>query len=114
MKLTKFTSLPFVNEFLSDPEKVIKKVFIVPHNEAEDSIYVLYEDADEALMKEKEELNELDRVAQELERDEDYQMLRNTTQREIYLLTKYSIPSTTAKRVIELVNMRKILQQEAK
>jgi len=110
MKLTKFTSLPFVNEFLSDPDKVIKKITVIPHDE-KDSIYVLYEDTDEALTKEKEELNELDRVAQELERDEDYQLLRNTTQRELYLLTKYNIPSTTAKRVIELVNMRRILQQ---
>ena len=100
----------FANEFLNDPEKVIKKVTVVPHDETEDAVYVLYEDTDEALTKEKEELNELDRVAQELERDEDYQLLRNTTQRELYLLTKYNIPSSTAKRVIELVNMRRILQ----
>jgi len=111
MKLTKFTSLPFANEFLSDPDKVIKKVTVVPHDETEDAVYILYETADEALSKEKEELKELDRVAQELERDEDYQMLRNTTQRELYLLTKYNVPSTTAKRIIELVNMRKILQE---
>jgi len=111
MKLTKFTSLPFANEFLSDPEKVIKKVLIAPHDETEDAVYILYETADEALSKEKEELNELDKIAQELERDEDYQMLRNTTQRELYLLTKYNVPSTTAKRIIELVNMRKILQE---
>ena len=110
MKIKKFTSLLFANEFLNDPEKVIKKVTVVPHNETEDAVYILYEDTDEALMKEKEELSELDRVAQELERDEDYQMLRNTTQRELYLLTKYNIPSSTAKRVIELVNMRRILQ----
>jgi len=102
--------LLFANEFLNDPEKVIKKVTVVPHDETEDAVYVLYEDTDEALTKEKEELNELDRVAQELERDEDYQLLRNTTQRELYLLTKYNIPSSTAKRVIELVNMRRILQ----
>ena len=111
MKLTKFTSLPFVNEFLSDPDKVIKKITVIPHDE-KDSIYVLYEDIDEALTQEKEELNELDKIAQELERDEDYQMLRNTTQREIYLLVKHNIPSARAKRLIELVNMRKILQEE--
>ncbi len=111
MKLKKFTSLPFVNEFLSDSNIVVKKVLIAPHDETEDAVYILYETADEALTKEKEELNELDRVAQELERDEDYQMLRNTTQRELYLLTKYNVPSTTAKRIIELVNMRKILQE---
>ena len=111
MKLKKFTSLPFVNEFLSDPDKVIKKLTIVPHDKTEDSIYILYETTDEALAKEKEELSMLDKIAQELERDKDYWKLRNTTQREIYLLTKYDIPSTTAKRVIELVNMRKILQQ---
>ena len=99
------------NEFLSDPNIVVKKVLIAPHDETEDAVYILYETADEALSKEKEELNELDRVAQELERDEDYQMLRNTTQRELYLLTKYNITSTMAKRVIELVNMRRILQQ---
>ena len=111
MKLKKFTSLPFVNEFIANEDNIIKKVFIVPHDETEDAVYILYETADEALSKEKEELSELDRVAQELERDEDYQMLRNTTQREIYLLTKYNIPSTIAKRIIELVNMRKILQE---
>jgi len=111
MKLKAFGNLHLANEFLTGDDKAIKKVFIVPHDKTEDSIYILYEDRDEALTKEKEELNELDRVAQEVERDEDYQMLRNTTQRELYLLTKYNIPSTTAKRVIELVNMRKILQQ---
>ena len=99
------------NEFLSDSNIAVKKVLIAPHDETEDAVYILYETADEALSKEKEELNELDRVAQELERDEDYQMLRNTTQRELYLLTKYNITSTMAKRVIELVNMRRILQQ---
>ena len=111
MKLKAFGNLHLANEFLTGEDKAIKKVFIVPHDKVEDSIYVLYEDIDEALTKEKEELNELDRVAQELERDEDYQMLRNTTQRELYLLTKYNVPSTTAKRIIELVNMRKILQE---
>jgi len=111
MKIKSFGNLHLANEFLSDPNIVVKKVLIAPHDETEDAIYILYEDGDEALAKEKEELNELDRVAQELERDEDYQLLRNTTQRELYLLTKYNIPSTTAKRVIELVNMRRILQQ---
>jgi len=111
MKLKAFGNLHMANEFLTGEDKAIKKVFIVPHDKAEDSIYVLYEDRDEALTKEKEELSELDRVAQELERDEDYQMLRNTTQRELYLLTKYNVPSTTARRIIELVNMRRILQQ---
>ena len=110
MKIKSFGNLHMANEFLSDPNIVVKKVLIAPHDETEDAVYILYETADEALSKEKEELSELDRVAQELERDEDYQMLRNTTQREIYLLTKYNIPSTTAKRIIELVNMRKILQ----
>jgi len=111
MKLTKFTSLPFANEFLSDPEKVIKKVLIAPHDETEDAVYFLYETVDEALSKEKEELSELDKIAQEVEKDEGYQKLRNSTQREIYLLSKYDIPSTIAKRIIELVNMRRILQQ---
>ena len=111
MKLTKFTSLPFANEFLSDPDKVIKKVTVVPHDETEDAVYILYETADEALSKEKEELSELDKIAQEVEKDEGYQKLRNSTQREIYLLSKYDIPSTIAKRIIELVNMRKILQE---
>ena len=110
MKIKSFGNLHMANEFLSDPNIVVKKVLIAPHDETEDAVYILYETVDEALSKEKEELNELDRVAHELERDEDYQMLRNTTQREIYLLTKYNIPSTTAKRIIELVNMRKILQ----
>ena len=111
MKIKSFGNLHLANEFLSDPNIAVKKVFIAPHDETEDAVYILYETADEVLSKEKEELSELDRVAQELERDEDYQMLRNTTQRELYLLTKYNVPSTTAKRIIELVNMRKILQE---
>ena len=111
MKIKAFGNLHLANEFLSDSNIAVKKVLIAPHDETEDAVYILYETADEALSKEKEELNELDRVAQELERDEDYQMLRNTTQRELYLLTKYNITSSMAKRVIELVNMRRILQQ---
>jgi len=111
MKLKKFTSLPFVNEFIANKDNIIKKVLIAPHDETEDAVYILYETADEALSKEKEELSELDKIAQEVEKDEGYQKLRNSTQREIYLLSKYDIPSTIAKRIIELVNMRKILQE---
>jgi len=111
MKIKSFGNLHLANEFLSDPNIAVKKVLIAPHDETEDAVYILYETADEALSKEKEELSELDKIAQEVEKDEGYQKLRNSTQREIYLLSKYDIPSTAAKRVIELVNMRRILQQ---
>ena len=71
---------------------------------------VIYEEAEEQLAGEKEELTKLDKVAQELEKDENYAKLKNSTQRSLYLLSKYSIPSGQATKVIELVNITKVIE----
>ena len=92
-------------EMLSNEEIVVKKTLISPL----DCFYVFYEDAEEQLAREKKELGKLNEVAQELEKDEDYGKLKNSTQRSLYLLSQYSIPSGQATKVIELVNMRKIV-----
>ena len=95
-------------EMLSNEEIVVKKTLI----SSLDCFYVFYEDAEEQLAREKKELSKLNEVAQELEKDEDYGKLKNSTQREIFLLQKHSIPSGLAKKTIELVNMKGILQQK--
>jgi len=101
-----------IERFLDDPTITIKKITIAPHDSCDDALYVFYEETSEQLAAEKEELQELDRIAQQLEEDEDYAKLKNATQRELYLLTKYDVPSSRAKKLIELVNLRKILQAE--
>ena len=100
-----------LEDLLSNEKLAIKKVYIVP-TEGDHVAYAFYEEAEEQLNREKEELGKLDRVAIELEKDKAYKDLKNQTQRELYLLQKHNIPSSQAKKVIELLNMRKILQQE--
>ena len=98
-----------LNAFIDDESIVIKKTAIAPHDTTDDKLYVFYEEAEDQLAQEKEELSKLDKIAIELEKDEDYGKLKNSTQRSLYLLSKYSVPSGQATKVIELVNMRKIV-----
>lgn len=92
-------------EMLSSEKIVVKKTLLSPM----DYFYVFYEDAEEQVAREKKELGKLNEVAQKLEENEDYGKLKNSTQRSLYLLSKYSVPSGQATKVIELVNMRKIV-----
>lgn len=107
-----------LRELLNDDSILVKKIIFVPglHSPRgiwdQDAFYAIYEEAEEQLAKEKEELSKLDTIAQELEKDKDYAKLKNSTQREIFILQKHSLPSGLAKKTIELVNMRKILHQE--
>jgi hypothetical protein len=101
-----------LKKVLSDNNRVIKKMLLAPHETIGDYMYIFYEKLEEQLVKEKEELNKLNKIAIELEKDEDYGKLKNSTQREIFILQKHSMPSGLAKKTIELVNMRKILQKE--
>jgi len=116
MKIKRFTvtelSIPQIEKFLSDSNIAVMKVNIVSHETIADTLYIFYEDVSELLAAEKEELKQLDQIAQQLEKDEDYQKLKNATQREIFLLLKYDIPSHVAKRVIEIYNIRQILQKK--
>jgi len=115
MKIRRFyiteQSLSKIQEFLDDQNITIKKLSIVQHETLADVLYIFYEDVSELLAAEKEELKQLDQIAQQLEEDEDYQKLKNATQREIFLLLKYDIPSSGAKQVIELYNLRQILKK---
>ena len=115
MKIRRFyiteQSLSKIQEFLDDQNITIKKLSIVSHETLADVLYIFYEDVSELLAAEKEELKQLDQIAQQLEEDEDYQKLKNATQREIFLLLKYDIPSSVAKQVIELYNLRQILKK---
>ena len=95
-------------EMLSSEKIVVKKTLLSPM----DYFYVFYEDAEEQVAREKKELGKLNEVAQKLEENEDYGKLKNSTQRSLYLLSKYSVPSGQATKVIELVNMRRVLQAE--
>ena len=116
MKLKRFymttDSLPEIENFLSSPGIIIKKLHIAAHDNSSDVLSVFFEEASEQLATEKEELQNLDQIAQQLEEDADYAKLKNATQRELFLLSKYDIPSTRAKQLIELVNLRKILQAD--
>jgi hypothetical protein len=91
---------------LSDENISVRKIFL---SAFEDVFYIFYEEAEEQLNKEKGEASKLDVVAQKLEKDESYKGLKNETQRTIYLLQKHDIPSSQSKKVIELLNMRKIV-----
>ena len=98
-----------LEDLLSDENIVTKKMYIVPAEMDDHIAYVFYEEAEEQLAQEKDDLSKLEKVAQKLEKDEDYGKLKNSTQRSLYLLSQYSIPSGQATKVIELVNMRKIV-----
>ena len=95
-------------EILSDDEIVVKKTLISPL----DCFYVFYEDVKDQLAREKEELSKLDKVAQKLEKDEDYGKLKNNIQRSLYLLSKHNLPSGEATKAIELMNLRKLLEKK--
>ena len=111
MKIKIFGSIEELKEALSDEEIIIKRLLLSPSGDSsvDDCFYLLYEDADDQLAKEKEELSKLNKIAPKLEGDADYAKLKNSTQRSLYLLSQYSIPSGQATKVIELVNMRKIV-----
>ena len=98
-----------LEDLLSDENIVTKKMYIVPAEMDDHIAYIFYEEAEEQLAQEKDDLSKLEKVAQKLEKDEDYGKLKNSTQRSLYLLSQYSIPSGQATKVIELVNMRKIV-----
>ena len=113
MKIEEFNEkqLGMLTQLMSSEEYIVKKMFLSSRPDRADVFYVFYEEAEEQLAREKEERSKLDKVAIELEKDEDYGKLKNSTQRSLYLLSKYSVPSGQATKVIELVNMRKILQE---
>ena len=99
-------------QILADDDVTVKSIQFRPISHEEGILcptLVIYEEAKEQLAQEKEELSKLEEVAQKLEKDEDYGKLKNSTQRSLYLLSNYSIPSGQATKVIELVNMRKIV-----
>ncbi len=116
MKIKDFTDeeLGALAEFLSDENVVVKKILLSPRLEEyyAGTFFVFYEYAEEQLAREKRELSNLDKIAQELEKDDDYAKLKNSTQREIFLLQKYDLSSGLAKRTIELVNVRKNLSKK--
>ena len=115
MKIEEFNEkqLWMLTQLMSDETMTVKKMFLSPRTDRSDVFYVFYEEAEEQLNKEKEELGKLDVIAQELEKDEAYNALKNQTQRELYLLQEHDIPSSQAKKTIELVNMRAILTSRA-
>ena len=111
MKIEYFTEnhIEQLGEFMSDETKTVKRMFLSSKAGREDMFYVFYEEAEEQLNKEKGEASKLDVIAQKLEKDEAYKALKNQTQRELFLLQEYNIPSAQAKKTIELLNMRKIV-----
>jgi hypothetical protein len=109
--LDKEEDLEALARFLSDERIVVERIYPLVRGQ-DATFYVFYENAEEQVKREKEELNKLDRIAIELEKDRDYEKLKNATQRELYLLSKFDLPNAHAKRVIELLNMRKILAGE--
>lgn|GEM_PF-2324515 len=112
MKIKRFERIDSVNAFLKreeNKEVVVKRISIVPHNP--DIFYVFYEECENLLKTELDELDEIRKIAKEVEKDEEYKKLRNSTQRKIYLLAKYGITNSIAERVIECINMVKILKR---
>ena len=109
MKIKRFERIDSVNAFLKCEEEreiVIKRISIIPHNP--DIFYVFYEDYENLLKAELEELKEVKRIVDTIEKDEKYKMLKNLTQRKIYLLEQYNITSGMAIKAIDYMNMRKL------
>ena len=114
MKIEYFTEnhIEQLGEFMSDETKTVKRMFLSSKAGREDMFYVFYEEAEEQLNKEKEELGKLDKIAIRVESDIAqggiYAKLKNSMQRELFLLSAFDLPSSQAKKVIELLNVRKI------
>ena len=109
MKIKRFERIDSVNAFLrreEDKEIIVKRISIVPHNP--DIFYVFYEDRENLLKAELEELKEVKRIVDTIEKDEKYKMLKNLTQRKIYLLEQYNITSGMAIKAIDYINMRRL------
>ncbi len=109
MKIRRFERIDSVNAFLKREENkeiVIKRISIMPHNP--DIFYVFYEDYESLLKKELDELKEIKRIVDIIEKDKQYKMLKNLTQRKLYLLEKYGITSGMAIKAIDYINMRRL------
>ena len=101
-------------KFMTSEDTVVTKLFLSPscNPEIQDVFYLFYEKTEEQLEKEKQELSKVEKIAIALESDKTYKVLKNATQRELFLLQNYDIPSSQAKKVIEFYNMKKMLQEE--
>jgi len=113
MKIRRFERIDSVNAFLKrerEKEIIVKRISIAPHNP--DIFYVFYEDRENLLKAELEELKEVKRIVDIIEKDEKYKMLKNLTQRKIYLLEKHNITSGMAIKAIDYINMRRLFGDE--
>lgn len=88
----------------------IAKVMVAPHENTEDSIYVVFEEQKEALEREKQELDELKPIAQEIRQDAIFTQLKNARQRTLYLLDKFNLPKSTAEKLIEVAKLMELIE----
>lgn len=93
-------------EALDSQEGVnVDHIYIVPHASGEVAI-ARFEFIEDLVVRERETLEYIRRVAETVQPDKVLAVLKNATQRELYFLERYGIDSFTAGKVWEYMKMQ--------
>ncbi len=93
-------------EALDSQEGVnVDHIYIVPHASGEVAI-ARFEFIEDLVVRERETLEYIRRVAETVQPDKVLAVLKNATQRELYFLERYGIDSVTAGKVWEYMKMQ--------
>ena len=101
-----------INKFLATPGlRIGSKHIIPPDQEHSESMLLVFcetpeDDAaakDRALIEQNSQMDRLIEIARQVAKDEKYGALKNSTQREIFLFSKYNVPKTDAANVAALL-----------
>lgn len=93
-------------EALDSQEGVnVDHIYIVPHASGEVAI-ARFEFIEDLIVRERETLEYIRRVAETVQPDKVLAVLKNATQRELYFLERYGIDSFTAGKVWEYMKMK--------
>lgn len=109
MKLIRFSlprELPAWESLINEIEVEVRHTYLVTE-EGRASVYLEYEFIPELTQMEEERLQILHGLADRLAEDKVLPALKNSTQRELYLLEVYHVDSHTAGRVWEYMQMQK-------
>lgn len=93
-------------EALDSQEGVnVDRIYIVPHTTGETAI-VRYEFIEDLIVRERDNLDYIKKIVDNVQEDKVLPVLKNKDQRELYFLERYGIESYTAGRVWEYMKMK--------
>lgn len=93
-------------EALDSQEGVnVDRIYIVPHSTRETAI-VRYEFIEDLILRERDNLDYIKKIVDNVREDKVLPALKNKDQRELYFLDRYGIESFTAGKVWEYMKMK--------